>query len=170
VPALLGPALVAAALLAVAGAQKVLDPTMTVGALRALGWPAGAGLVRAGAAIELLLALGAVVAGGALVWGLVAASYGAFAVFIGMALRRGTAIGTCGCLGRAETPPHPVHVGIDVILAASAAGAAATIDRAPIDVIRDHPAGASLVLVFVIAAAATVYAAFTKAPARPATR
>jgi hypothetical protein len=39
-PALTGPALVAAALLALAGAQKVVDPTMTVGALRALGLPA----------------------------------------------------------------------------------------------------------------------------------
>ena len=39
VPALTGPALVAAALLVLAGAQKLLDPTMTVGALRALRLP-----------------------------------------------------------------------------------------------------------------------------------
>ena len=47
-PALTGPAIVAAALLALAGAQKLVDPTMTVGALRALHLPSSAWLVRAG--------------------------------------------------------------------------------------------------------------------------
>ncbi len=167
-PALLGPALVAAALLAVAGAQKVLDPTMTVGALRAVGAPTGPSLVRVGAALELALGVSAVVTGNALVWDLIGLSYLAFAAFVAAALRRGTAIGSCGCFGRADTAPHPVHVVLDLVLAASAAGAAATFDRAPIDVIGDHPAGASLVLVFSAAATAAVYRAFTTAPPRAA--
>jgi hypothetical protein len=166
VPALLGPALVAAAILGVAGAQKLLDPSMTVGALRALGWPAGPSLVRFGAAIELGLAVDAAVVGNAVVWDLIGLSYLAFAVFVWMALQRGTAIGSCGCFGRADTSPHPVHLAIDLVLAASAAGAAATFDRAPIDVIGDHPGGGALVVVFSLAAAAAVYAAFTRAPAR----
>jgi hypothetical protein len=166
VPTLLGPALVAAAVLALAGAQKLLDPKMTVGALRAMGRPVPPGLVRFGAAVELGLAINAVVTGNAVVWDLIGLSYLAFAAFVGVALRRGTAIGSCGCFGRADTPPHPVHVALDLVLAASAAGAAATFDRAPVDVMGDHPGGAALVVVFSLAASAAVYAAFTKAPPR----
>jgi hypothetical protein len=166
-PALLGPALVAAAVLAVAGAQKLLAPQMTAGALRALGWPSSATAVRLGAAAELALAVGAVATGNRLVWDLIGLSYLAFAGFVWVALQRGAAIGSCGCFGRADTAPHPVHVVLDLLLAASAAGAAATFDRAPLDAMGDHPGGAALVVVFSLAAAAAVYAAFTKAPPRP---
>ena len=167
-PALLGPALVAAAVLALAGAQKLLDPTMTVGALRAMGRPVAPALVRFGAAVELVLAVDAVVSDHPLTWDLIGVSYLAFAAFVAVALRRGTAIGSCGCFGRADTPPHPIHVALDLLLAASAAGAAATFDRSPLDAMGDHPGGAVLVVAFSLAAGAAVYAAFTKAP--PATR
>ena len=78
-PALTGPALVAAALLALAGAQKLVDPTMTVGALRALRLPSSPWLVRLGSAAELALGVAAIVVGGAALWWAVAASYLAFA-------------------------------------------------------------------------------------------
>jgi hypothetical protein len=166
VPALLGPALVAAAVLALAGAQKLLDPTMTVGALRAMGRPVAPTVVRVGAAAELGLAIAAVVVDSPWAWDLIGLSYLAFAAFVWVALRREAPIGSCGCFGRADTPPHPVHVALDLLLAASAAGAAATFDQAPIDAMGDHPGGAALVVAFSLAGAAAVYAAFTKAPAR----
>ena len=102
--ALTGPALVVAALLALAGGQKVLDPTMTVGALRALRLPASAGSVRTGAGFELALGVTSIVVGGAALWALVALSYLAFAAFVVAALRNGTMIGSCGCFGRDERP------------------------------------------------------------------
>jgi hypothetical protein len=112
---------VAAAVLAYAGGAKVLDPTMTAGALRVMGLPSSPGLVRVGAAAELALGVAAVVVGGAVLWGLVAASYVAFAVFVAVALASGRPVGSCGCVGRADTPPSLGHVAVDVALALAAA-------------------------------------------------
>lgn len=125
-PVVLGPALVAAALLALAGAQKVLDPTMTVGALRALRLPASALLVRVGSGVELLVGTSALAVGGVVAWALVALSFVGFSAFVVAALRSQTMIGTCGCFGREETPPHVSHVALNLAFAV-AAGAAAVV-------------------------------------------
>jgi hypothetical protein len=144
-PALTGPALTAALLLAFAGAAKAVEPAMTVGALRALGLPSSSTWVRLGATAELLLGLLAAAAGWAWVWWLVAASYLAFAAFVVAALRAGTMLGSCGCLGREDTPPHAVHVVVDVALAATAAASAVVGVGAPLDAIADAPARGSVV-------------------------
>jgi hypothetical protein len=155
-PALTGPALTAALLLAFAGAAKAVDPVMTVGALRALGLPSSRTWVRTGAAAELLVGLLAAAVGWALVWWLVAASYLAFAAFVVAALRAGTVVGSCGCFGHEDTPPHPIHVVVDVALAATAAAAAVLGIGAPLDAIADTPgkgsvvAGLSVLSVFVL--------------------
>jgi hypothetical protein len=145
-PALTGPALVVAALLALAGAQKLLDPTMTVGALRALRLPSSPPLVRAGSVAELALGVAAIVVGGPILWALVALSYLAFGAFVVAALRQGTMIGSCGCFGREETPPHASHVVLNLALAATAVAVAAQSPGAPIDALADHP-GTAVVLV-----------------------
>jgi hypothetical protein len=145
-PAITAPVLVAAALLVVAGASKAADPTMTVGALRALRWPSSPWLVRAGAVAEALVGTLAVVVGGALWWSLVAASYLAFAAFVVVALRAGAMVGSCGCFGREETPPHPIHVALDVALAAFAGAAVVRGLGAPLDALVDDP-GQGLVVV-----------------------
>jgi hypothetical protein len=144
-PALTGPALTAALLLVFAGAAKAVEPAMTVGALQALGLPASRTGVRAGAAAELLVGLLAAGVGWAWVWWLVAASYLAFAAFVIAALRAGTMVGSCGCFGREDTPPHPVHVVVDVALAATAAAAAVLGIGAPLDAIADAPVKGSVV-------------------------
>ena len=138
--ALTGPALVAAALLALAGAQKLLDPTMTVGALRSMGLPASPLLVRIGSALELALGVAAIAVGGAALWWGVAVSYVLFAAFVVVALRRGTMIGTCGCFGREETPPHPSHVALNLVLAGFAAAVAVSAPGSPLEAVVDHPA------------------------------
>lgn len=130
-PAILGPALVAAALLSLAGAQKVLDPAMTVGALRALHLPSSPMLVRAGSAVELAIGAGAIAGGGSVLWALVALSYVSFSVIVVAALRAGTMLGTCGCFGREDTPPHASHVVLNLGLAA-ASGLPAIAGRAGI--------------------------------------
>ena len=145
---LTGPALVAAALLSLAGAQKVVDPAMTVGALRALRLPSSPGMVRAAAAAELGLGVCAVVVGGWVAWSLVALSYALFAAFVVAALRKGTMIGSCGCFGREETPPHLSHVLLNVSLAAVSAGAAGSLSGSVVDQLADRP-GTGLVLVLV---------------------
>jgi hypothetical protein len=164
VPALIAPALVAAALLSLAGAQKLVDPTMTVGALRALRLPASPLVVRVGSAAELVLGAAAITIGGAVVWSLVALSYLAFAGFVLAALRSGTMIGSCGCFGRDETPPHPLHLALDVGLAAVAGAMALTTPTAPIEALADHPADAVAVVASAAVALYLLYAAFVELP------
>jgi uncharacterized membrane protein YphA (DoxX/SURF4 family) len=138
-PALTAPLLVAALLLVAAGAAKVVDPTMTVGALRALGLPSKPLLVRAGALAEALIGVLAIVVGGAVWWSLVAASYLAFGAFVVVALRAGAMVGSCGCFGREETPPHPVHVALDLALAALVVAGVVQGVGAPLDAMVDDP-------------------------------
>lgn len=162
-PALTAPALVAALLLVAAGALKAVDPALTAGALRALGLPSSPWLVRAGAGAELVLGAVAVAAGGAVAWALVAASYLGFAAFVVAALRAGTMVGSCGCFGREETPPHPVHVAVDMALAAAAAGAAAQ-GLVPLDALADAPGRGAVVAALSLVATPLVYVALVALP------
>ena len=163
-PALTGPALVTALLLVLAGAQKLVDPTMTVGALRALRLPSSPGLVRAGSGAELALGASAVAVGGAALWWLVAASYLAFGAFVLAALRRGTMIGSCGCFGREETPPHPSHVVLNVALATAAAATAVRTPGSVLEALGDHPGTAVGVVALSAVALLLLYAAFVELP------
>ena len=113
-------ALVAAAVLAYAGGAKLFDPTMTAGALRAMGVPAPEWLVRVGAAAEVALAVAAVVWGGGALWALVGLSYTLFAGFVVLALASGRPIGSCGCFGRVDIPPTWLHVVVNASLGAAA--------------------------------------------------
>jgi hypothetical protein len=144
--------------------MKAVDPAMTAGALRALGLPSSRILVRAGAAAELLLGLLAVIAGWVAAWWLVAASYVALTAFVVAALRAGTMVGSCGCFGREDTPPHLLHVVVDVGLAASAAAAAVRDLGAPLDAIADAPGEGLVVAGVSVLAVALVYAAVVDLP------
>lgn len=161
--AILGPALVAATLLALAGAQKLLDPTMTVGALRALRLPSSPALVRVGAAAELAIGALAASVGGHVLWALVAGSYAGFSVFVLGSMRAGSPVGTCGCFGREETPPHPVHLGLNIALALAATTASVTGwtagEELPSTVLGRLGVGALLVLCVVL-----TYATYVAVP------
>jgi hypothetical protein len=162
-PALTGPALVSALVLAVAGAMKAVDPAMTSGALRALRLPSSPRLVRAGAGAEVVLGVVATTTGAPAAWWLVAVSYLAFAAFVVAALRAGTMVGSCGCLGRKDTPPHPVHVVLDIALAAFAA-AAGVGEIAPLDAVAARPGQGSVVVGLSVLAVVLVHAAFVDLP------
>ena len=163
-PALTGLALVAAALLAIAGAQKALDPTMTAGALRALRLPSSPQLVRVGSVAELALGVAAVGLGGPLLWALVALSYLAFTGFVTLALRQGTMIGSCGCFGREETPPHPSHVALNLGLAAVAAAAGALAPRPVIDELIERPGEGIAVAALAVLSLYLLHAAYVELP------
>ena len=169
-PALTGPALVAAALLALAGAQKLLDPTMTAGALRALGLPSSPWLVRAGSAVEVALGTSAVAVGGAVLWWAVAASYALFGAFVVAALRAGTMIGSCGCFGREDTPPHWSHVLLDGALTGLAVAIAVRSPAAPLQALADHPGEAVPLVALAGVSLYLLHAAFVDLPRALATR
>jgi hypothetical protein len=150
----------AALLLLVAGGAKVADPTRTAGALAALGWTVPPAVVRVGAFAEAVLGAAGVVVGGVPVAALVALSYACFAGFVALALRSGTPVGTCGCFGRADTPPRAGHVAANLALAAGATFAAVT-DPVPL---VDAPLAA---WPLAAALAACAYAALTRPQPRP---
>ncbi|HEX6419848.1 MAG TPA: MauE/DoxX family redox-associated membrane protein [Acidimicrobiales bacterium] len=140
-----------ALLLLAAGALKLVDPSRTAGALAALGWPASPALVRSGALVEAVAGAAALVVGGRVLAALVALSYAGFAAFVVAALRSGTPVGSCGCLGRADTPPRWSHVAVDAALATGAlagvvAGAPPLAGAAPGEIAA---AGALAVLAYV---------------------
>jgi hypothetical protein len=103
----------------VGGALKLVDPSGTVGALRALGLPSSPDLVRLLAGIELALGATALAVSGIVVATLVALSYAAFVGVTVLALVRKVPIDSCGCLGRLETPPSWRHL---VVLGAALLG------------------------------------------------
>lgn len=100
----------AALLLVGAGATKVLDPAPLVRALRTAGLPLGAPVVRVLAAAEVVVGVAALVRPGR--WTALAAAlaYAVFTAFVARALRRDGVLSSCGCFGRADTPPTPTHV------------------------------------------------------------
>lgn len=123
--ALTGGTLAAGALLVLAGAQKVRDPLPLVRALLSVGVPGRAPRwrtpVRVVAAAELLLGLAALVHPSGLPAAGVALSYAAFTVFVLAARARGGVLASCGCFGRADTPPTRTHAAVTAGLASCAA-------------------------------------------------
>src|SRR6476469_1685085 len=87
---LAAPYLAAALLLVVAGVAKAIDPLSLVRALRAAGLT-----IRAPVLMRFVRA--------------VAASYAGFTLFVLQALRTGSPLASCGCFGKADTPPTRLH-------------------------------------------------------------
>jgi hypothetical protein len=136
----IGPFTIAAALLAIGGGFKAVSPNDTANALRGVGLPGSRLLVRAGGALEVAIGVFAIVSGGRVGAAFVAASFVGFAAFVAVALVRGVPISTCGCFGKADTPPSLVHVSFNVAAAAVAialvvdpvGGIADTVSRQPL--------------------------------------
>jgi hypothetical protein len=136
---LAGPFAIAATLLLIGGALKVVRPDDTVGALRALRLPAAPLLVRLGAGVEAVIGAAALVYGDRRFAALVAGSYLMFAVFVAFALARDAPVGSCGCFGRADTPPTVTHVVINAAATAAAVGVALDPGVALTDVLAAQP-------------------------------
>lgn len=104
-----GPVHAAAALLVLAGAQKLRDPLPLVRAARSVSLSVPATLVRAGAALEAAVGLATLLDGSRWTALAVAASYAGFTAFVVLALLRKGILASCGCFGRADTPPTVLH-------------------------------------------------------------
>jgi len=106
-----GPFLAACALLAFAGAAKVIHPSGTHAAASALGLPASAAAVRGLGVVEMSAA-GAGIAFGGFAAIAVAVVYAALAVAAARLLRRSPGT-NCGCLGASDVPVSVSHVMVD---------------------------------------------------------
>jgi hypothetical protein len=156
---LVGPFVVAACLLAGAGFAKAVQPASTAGALAAMHLPHRRWMVRTGGFVEAALACVAIVTGNAVLALLVAVSYLAFAGFVIAALRTGAPLASCGCFGKIDTPPHPLHVVLDLLAACAAVGVAIDGGTSISRVLSDQPwNGLPFVLLVAIGVAAAALA------------
>jgi methylamine utilization protein MauE len=149
--AAVGPLLVGAAILIVAGAAKLFRPRETALALRLSGLPASSLGVRLGAVVEIGVATGAMFTGSPVLYLAVGLSYLAFATFVGVALVRGLPLSSCGCLGEPDSPPTATHVVLDLVLAAGAFWAAVSGLDSPLGSLLHRPVlGAGLAVAVVV--------------------
>jgi hypothetical protein len=139
VEALAGPVVVAAALVALAGAMKVLQPAPTAGALRAVRLPSSRRLVRVLGVGEVVLAVAAAATFARPLLVLLAAAYLGFAAFVVAALDAHAPVQSCGCFGRADTPPSAVHVGLNLCAAGVLFAAALTGTPGLDSIVPDQP-------------------------------
>jgi hypothetical protein len=124
---LIGLYLIACALLVVAGVAKLVRPDDTARALAGfvpVPLARVRGLVRVGATAEAGLGLVALAVPRTVSATLVAASYGAFALFIAYARAKGGAIASCGCFGTPDTPATVLHAVVNLGLAGAAVAVA----------------------------------------------
>jgi hypothetical protein len=104
-----GPFYAASALLAVAGAQKVVDPSPLVRAAKSVGLRVPREAIRLLAVGEVALGLAALAMGTRATAVAVALSYAAFTGFVLLARARGGVLASCGCFGRSDLPPTRAH-------------------------------------------------------------
>jgi len=137
VNALYGPVAVAAVLLVVAGAAKVLQPAPAVSAMRAVGLWSSAWLVRLGALAECAIGLAALTVDSTLARAAVAISFGGFALFLEVARRSGN-VRDCGCFGQEGAAPSIRAVIVDVALALACAASLWAAPLPALDLLARH--------------------------------
>ena len=132
---LTGPFLAACALLAVAGATKVMRPASARAAAQALHLPGDSRAIRVLGGVELAVAVSGACFGG---WAAaaVAATY-VLLTAAAFSLWRSAPGTPCGCLGASPTPATGGHVALNAI-AATIAAVVAT-GPTPISVLGDQP-------------------------------
>lgn len=159
-----GPYLAVTALLALGGALKVARPNETATALAALGLPSQSFLIRGLGVTEI--AIGTVAFGTAhpIASMLTAGAYLSFTGFVIMARRAKTPVQSCGCFGKAETPPSIIHITVNL----AAAGIAALIAARPIPgltkLLSDQPGAGVPLLLLIAVIIYLLYVALTALP------
>jgi len=116
----------AAGLLVLAGATKILRPDPTAQALLDAGLPGTIGAARVVGVVEVVVGVGACVmpaAGGAVALG---ALYLVFAGYLGFLLVARPEAGSCGCAGATPIPPSRLHLVLNLIAGAAGLMYAAT--------------------------------------------
>jgi len=109
--------------------------------------PSSTLLIRVGGFAEAVVGVAALAVGDRVTAVLLGLSFLAFAAFVALALRRDAPISSCGCFGKADTPPSRVHVAINLGAVAAAAGVAVQPSAGLPDVLSGQPlAGVPFVL------------------------
>ncbi len=115
------PYLAACLLLVLAGAPKMRDPIPLMRAIRTVGPYVTRRQAQTIAGAEIVVGVFGAMLPGRVTAGLVALAYAAFTGFVVLALARGGVLSSCGCFGKADTPPSRTHVVVTSGLALAAA-------------------------------------------------
>ena len=153
---------IGAVLLVLSGGAKIFDPEPTRGALRASGLPSGRGVVIGLAVTEIVGGAAALMlprSGPAVA----AALYLGFAGFVSAALVRDLPLQSCGCFGRADTPPDHIHLIANLVFAGAAI--VATVNGAtPADLAGESAVTNALLVLFVCIGVWVTYLLLTALP------
>ena len=158
----------AALLLVVAGAAKLIRPADGFAGL--VGLRTRPVAVRLIGVLEAAAGIAALIAGGLAAW-IVGLLYAAFALVVLRAVLSGA--DSCGCFGRLDAPPSPIHVAGNLTLAAMsfiAAGAASPPVGALVQAAGESPATGVALAAVVGLLAGLVLVAFTALPEALAAR
>ncbi len=156
--------LAAALLLVAAGLAKLLWPQQASGLAGAVGLPRRYWFVWLVGVAEVVAGAGSIAVGGAWFALAVGALYLGFAVTVMRARRVGAA--SCGCFGRARTPPSRIHVAGNVVLAGVSFWCAAAGGASFLDLAADTPGvlGGITLGIEVMLLAGLLFTAFTALP------
>ncbi|MCW2549516.1 MAG: hypothetical protein JWN96_3976 [Mycobacterium sp.] len=165
---LAGPFAAFALLLILAGVAKAVRPLPTVRALRSVNLPSSKVAVRLLGAGESALALVALFASGRIVGSitaaLVAVSYASFAAFVFYARARGGTISSCGCFGKADSPPTAAHIVVNLVAAGVAGVAAGRPGRSPLAELAHSPGAGVPLTALVLVTTGLAYLALAEWP------
>lgn len=157
--------IVICALLALAGASKILAPRATRDSIALVGVSLPPLVVRALGSCELALA------GIAAVWptrvtsGLVALAYGTFCVFVLLLLVRNTGSAVdCGCFGGTDDGVGRLHLALNVVACGVAAASASVGVHGIVWIVGHSPLVAPSLIVGMLAATYAAYLAYTLVP------
>lgn len=154
----------AALLLGAAGGGKVARPGATRIALRSAGLPATAFAARGLGAVEVLIALAALLVGGPVATALVAVGYAGFAWFARRLERMTRGAAPCGCFGASSAPVGALHVAINLVIAVGVAIAAIDAPGPIWDAAADTPWAGVPFVGLVLLLAWLTYVALTALP------
>ena len=140
------------------------DPVPTSGALRAAGLASSIGVVYALAVAEIATGAAALMVGGAWAGWAIAILYGGFGSFVAIALHRRIPIASCGCFGKADTPPTLIHVFLNA--AGLVGGLWAGLSHSPslLSILGGQPLAGVPYLFFLAAGTYAAYLALTALP------
>jgi uncharacterized membrane protein YphA (DoxX/SURF4 family) len=124
-------AAIALGLLAASGTAKLVDPEPTTGAMGSARLPASRLITYLLGIAEFVIAVTSLAVGGLAVIG-AAALYAGFAIFTFAATRKRIPVQSCGCFGRDDTPPSPIHVSFNLVAMVSLL-AVASLGAPPVD-------------------------------------
>lgn len=157
--------IVVCALLAVAGARKLLAPRATRESIALIGLPVPAFAVRALGGAELALAAIAAAWPTRVASGLVALAYGTFCAFVLVLLARNPdSAADCGCFGGTDDGVGRLHLALNVLACGVAVASAAVGVHGIVWIVERSPLVAPSLIIGVLAATYAAYLAYTLVP------